>query len=370
MKFIHLSDLHIGKRINEFSMIKDQMFIIEQIIDIIKKEKVGAVIISGDVYDKSIPPVEAVGVFDEFLTELSIMGIPTVIISGNHDSPERIGFGSGIMKNNGIHIYSVFDGTMHNVKIDNVNFHMLPFIKPIVVRRFYPDVDTYEDALRSVIENSSINKLEKNVILSHQFVTAMGKETKRSDSESISLGGLDNIDVSVFDCFDYTALGHIHRPQSIRKNVRYCGSPLKYSFSESPYEKSVTIVDSNDFSVKTIPLIPLHDMRMIKGDMENILSKEVASLADCNDYVHITLTDKDNIIDVMDKVRNVYPNVMQLEFEKNNSVNEPSVYEAVGVESKSPQELFLDFYEIQNEMSMDDEKLKLLSKFMEEAKEV
>ena len=225
MKFIHLSDLHIGKRVNEFSMINDQKYILEQILNIIANEEINAVIVSGDVYDKSIPAVEAVTVFDDFLTELATKDITTLIISGNHDSPERLGFGSKIMQNNGVHIYSVFDGELHKVKIDDVNFYMLPFVKPIMVRRFYPEVETYEDAVRAIIENTDIDKSQKNVILSHQFITKTGAETMRSDSESVSVGGLDNIDISVFDDFDYTALGHIHRPQALMKDrIIYAGA--------------------------------------------------------------------------------------------------------------------------------------------------
>lgn len=365
MKFIHLSDLHIGKRVNEFSMIKDQIYILEQILDIIKNENINAVVIAGDVYDKSIPPVEAVNIFDDFLTQLTLLKIPVLIISGNHDSPERLGFGSTIMRNNGVYIYSVFDGTMHSVNIDGVDFHMLPFIKPATVKRYYPEVETYEDAAREVIKGSNIDMSGKNVIVSHQFITSSGKETLRSDSESISVGGLDNIDASVFDGFDYAALGHIHRPQFIRDNIRYCGSPLKYSFSEAPYDKSVTVVDTEDFSVKSIPLTPLHDMRMIKGDMETVLSKEVSSAADCNDYLHITLTDPDRIIDAMDKVRNVYPNVMQLEFQMDKTESR-GIYEAEDISIKTPLQLFDEFYKIQNGTEMSDEQREIVSSFMEE----
>ena len=351
MKFIHLSDLHIGKRVNEFSMINDQKYILEQILNIIANEEINAVIVSGDVYDKSIPAVEAVTVFDDFLTELAAKDIPTLIISGNHDSPERLGFGSKIMQNNGVHIYSVFDGELHKVKIDDVNFYMLPFVKPIMVRRFYPEVETYEDAVRTIIENTDIDKSQKNVILSHQFITKTGAETMRSDSESVSVGGLDNIDISVFDDFDYTALGHIHRPQSLSEKVRY------------------TIVDADDFSVQTILLKPLHDMRMIKGSIENILSKEVINAADSDDYLHITLTDKDNIIDAMDKVRSAYPNVMQLEFERDMKGNTKGVYEATGVGTKPDNELFYDFYKLQNGVEIDSEKAELVDSILEEVKE-
>ncbi|MGN0108295.1 MAG: exonuclease SbcCD subunit D [Hominilimicola sp.] len=365
MKFIHLSDLHIGKKVNEFSMIKDQIYILDQILSIVKNEKVAAVIIAGDVYDKSIPPVEAVNIFDDFLTQLTLLKIPVLIIGGNHDSPERLGFGSSIMQNNGVYIYSVFDGTVHSVNVDGVDFHMLPFIKPAVVKRYYPNVESYEDAVNEVIKGSNIDMSGKNVIISHQFVTSQGRETLRSDSEGISVGGLDNIDASVFNGFDYAAIGHIHRPQYICDNVRYCGSPLKYSFSEAPYDKSVTVVDTEDFSVKTIPLIPLHNMRMIKGDIETILSKKVASAANCNDYLHITLTDPDRIIDAMDKVRNVYPNVMQLEFQRDKEETH-GIYEAEGIAVKTPLQLFEEFYKIQNGTEMSDEQVELVSSFMEE----
>lgn len=365
MKFIHLSDLHIGKRVNEFSMLKDQMYILDCILSIVKKEKINAVVIAGDVYDKSIPPVEAVNIFDDFLTQLTVLKISVLIISGNHDSPERLGFGSAIMQNNGVYIYSVFDGTVHSVNVEGVDFHMLPFIKPSSVRKYYPDAETYEDAVREVIKGSSLDMTGKNVIISHQFITSIGREILRSDSEGISVGGLDNIDASVFDGFDYAALGHIHRPQFIRDNIRYCGSPIKYSFSEAVCDKSVTVVDTEDFSVRTIPLTPLHDMRMIKGDMETILSKEVSSSANSNDYLHITLTDHDRIIDAMDKVRNVYPNVMQLEFQTDKT-EARGIYEAEGVSAKTPIQLFDEFYKIQNGTELSDEQRELVSSFMKE----
>lgn len=365
MKFVHLSDLHIGKRVNGFSMLNDQLYIFDQLLSVIKDEQAGAVLISGDVYDKTIPPIEAVGVLDKFLTEITGMNIPVLMTSGNHDSPERLGFGSNILKNNGVHIYSVFDGTVHTQEIDGVSFHMLPFIKPSAVRRYYNEVTTYEDAFSTVIKESGIRMEGKNVILAHQFITASGRETLRSDSETVSVGGVDNIDASVFDGFDYTALGHIHRPQSIRENIRYCGSPLKYSFSEANYDKSVTVVDSEDFSVKKIPLVPCRDMRCIKGNIETILSKEVRDSADKNDYLHITLTDNDNIVDAMDKIRNVYPNAMQLEFERRTR-NTAGVYEAERVTEKTPLELFDEFFEKQNGAPMSESEREAVQMYMNE----
>lgn len=365
MKIAHLSDLHIGKKVNEFSMLSDQLYIFDKILSAIKKEDVSVVLISGDVYDKSIPTVEAVEVFDGFLTEITLMNIPVLIISGNHDSPERLGFGSKIMQNNGVHIYSVFDGTVHTKKIDDVRFHMLPFLKPPIVRKFYPEVTTYNDAFSTVIRENAIDKAEKNIILAHQFVTAIGEETYQSDSETISVGGIDNIDADIFDAFDYTALGHIHRPQSLRENIRYCGSPLKYSFSEANYDKSLTIIDSDDFSVKKLQLVPRHDMRCIKGSMEQIFSKEIRESEDRYDYLHITLTDNDSVIDAMEKVRNVYPNVMQLEFEKHIQ-NETGVFEAKGLDVKNPMELFGEFYELQNGEPLNERETEIVRKYMNE----
>ena len=365
MKFIHLSDLHIGKKVNEFSMLKDQIYILDRILDIIEKERAGAVIIAGDVYDKSVPPVEAVSIFDDFITRLSDMSVPVIAISGNHDSPERLNFGGRLMSRGGVYIYSVFDGTLHSVNIDGVSFFMLPFVKPAHVKKYYPNVETYEDAVRSVIDEYRPKLNGKNVILAHQFITSSGTETIRSDSETVSLGGLDNIDASVFDGFDYAALGHIHRPQSVRANVRYCGSPLKYSFSESRYDKSVTVVDTDDFSIKKIPLKPLHDMRMIKGDIGTVLSNEMSSAADRSDYIHVTLTGSAGVIDAMDKVRSVYPNVMQIEFETARKT-EKGVYEAEGVSVKTPIDLFAEFYEIQNGAELTDEQRKIAVEAMEE----
>ena len=251
-----------------------------------------------------------------------------------------------------------------------VNFYLLPYLYPERVASFFDrnDIKSYEEAMINYLSHQDIDTGERNVLIAHQNIIADGVEAERGGSETMS-GGIGPIDYSVFDDFDYTALGHIHRPQSLSEKVRYCGSPLKYSFSEAKYDKTVTIVDADDFSVQTIALKPLHDMRMIKGSIENILSKEVINAADSDDYLHITLTDKDNIIDAMDKVRSAYPNVMQLEFERDMKGNTKGVYEATGVGTKPDNELFYDFYKLQNGVEIDSEKAELVDSILEEVKE-
>jgi exonuclease SbcD len=367
MKFIHLSDLHIGKRVNEFSMLEDQKFILNQILDITKAAD--AVVIAGDVYDKPIPSSEAVELFDNFLTSLAAANIPVLIISGNHDSPERIDFGSRIMSGQGIHIAGIFSGALEKVSVCNVDFYLLPFVKPANVKRFYPDenIDTYEDAIRVIIENTPIDGKRKNVLVAHQFVTASHCDTIRCDSESISVGGVDNIDFSVFDKFDYVALGHIHSAQSIgRDTVRYAGTPLKYSFSEARHNKSVTSVTiDEDISIELLPLTPLRDMREIKGEINTLLSPEIYSQGSTDDYMHITLTDEDEILDAIGKVRAVYPNVMVLDFQNSRTNISNTIEVAENAEKKSSLQLFDEFYEMQNNVKMNDEELKIISEIFE-----
>ena len=276
MKLINLSDLHIGKRVNEFSMINDQKYILEQILNIIANEEINAVIVSGDVYDKSIPAVEAVTVFDDFLTELAAKDIPTLIISGNHDSPERIAFGAGLMAPSGVHLSPVYNGRVEPVTLSDaygeVRFYLLPFIKPANVRRFYPDavIESYTDALRCAVEHMNIEPSTRNVLVTHQFVTG----GVRSESEDITVGGTDNVDAAVFDGFDYVALGHLHGAQSIvRETLRYSGTPLKYSFSEKDQEKSITVVEMGEkgsVSISTLPLTPQRDMREVRGTYDEL----------------------------------------------------------------------------------------------------
>jgi len=375
MKFLHLSDLHIGKRVNEFNIIDDQKYILNEILKIIDNIKVDAVLIAGDIYDKSMPSAEAVELFDEFLTGISKKRLPCFVISGNHDSAERIAFGSRIMEGQGIHMSKVFDGKIEAAilsdDIGDINVYMLPFIKPANVRRFYPDleIESYEDAIKIVIENSYIDTTKRNVLVAHQFVTNSGIEPERSDSENISVGGLDMLDASVFGCFDYVALGHLHGPQRIgRDTIRYAGSPLKYSFSESRQNKSVTVIDfvqKNEIKIDKIPLIPLRDMREIKGPIIELLNPENYKDTNLNDYIHITLTDEEDIMDAIGKLRMVYPNVMRLDFDNKKSRASGVNQVPENINLKSQFELFKEFYVLQNNNDLDDFKINIISELFE-----
>jgi len=373
MKLIHLSDLHIGKRLKEYSLIEDQKYILDKIIAIIDQNSPDGVIIAGDVYDKSVPSAEAVELFDDFLVKLSERKIPVFVISGNHDSPERIAFGARLMTTSGIYMSPVYDGTLEPVVLEDefgkFNIWMLPFIKPIHVRRFNEDaqIETYTDAIKTVIDNLDINQKERNVMITHQFVTG----ADRTESEEISVGGTDNVDVSVFDAFDYTALGHIHRPQNCKsEKVRYCGTPLKYSFSESKDKKSVTIVElkeKGNLLVSTVPLIPLRDMVEIKGKYDEIMRLDFyKDTTYREDYTHITLTDEEDIIDAVGKLRTVYRNLMKLDYDNLRTRNNALVDDIDVSEKKSHYEYFSEFYEKQNGQPMSDTQSEYIKKLIEE----
>lgn len=357
MKFIHLSDLHLGKRVNEYSMLEDQEYILKKIINIVDAEKPDGVIIAGDVYDKSVPAAEAVQLFDNFLVQLAKRKLEVFVISGNHDSPERIAFGSRIMDASGIHMSPVYNGKIVPFSMQDeygtVDVYMLPFIKPAHVRRFCDDeITTYTDAINSVISKLSINHGNRNILVTHQFVTG----SSRSESEEISVGGSDNVDAYVFDPFDYVALGHIHGKQYIgRETVRYCGTLLKYSFSEKNHVKSVTVVDikeKGNIDIREVMLTPKHDLREIKGSYEDITNRKNYEGTNVDDYVHIVLTDEEDVIDAIGKLRTIYPNIMKLSYDNKRTRENNVLTEAGAIEEKSPLELFEDFYSMQNNVSM------------------
>lgn len=373
MKFIHLSDLHIGKRVNEYSMLEDQEYILNQIINIIDEQKPKGVIIAGDVYDKSVPSAEAVALFDDFLVKLSKRNLEVFVISGNHDSPERIAFGGRLMEASKIYMSPVYDGGLSSVTLEDeygkINVWMLPFVKPVHIRKFNEDaeISSYTDAMQVAIDNLDVNSNERNVMITHQFVTG----ADRTESEEISVGGTDNVDVSVFDVFDYTALGHIHRPQNCKsEKVRYSGTPLKYSFSESKDNKSVTIVElkeKGNLSVDTIPLKPMRDMVELKGKYDEIMLRDFyKDTSYQEDYVHITLTDEDDIPDAIGKLRTVYHNLMKLDYDNLRTRNMNSIGGAENVEKKSPYEHFSEFYEKQNNQPMNDNQSDFMKKLIEE----
>ena len=372
MKFIHLSDLHIGKRVNEFSMIEDQEYILKQILKIIDDEAPDGVIIAGDVYDKPVPSAEAVELFDDFIVRLSKRDLPVYIISGNHDSPERLAFGNRLMAASNIYFSSVYNGKTERFELGDeygtAAIYMLPFVKPSHVRRFYPDdkIESYTDAIAVAVREMQVDQNYRNIIITHQFVTG----AERSDSEDISVGGTDNVDASAFDSFDYVALGHIHRPQNVgSETIRYCGSPLKYSFSESPYEKSVTVVElkeKGNTSVRTVPLTPMRDMVELKGTYDELTLKSFyENTSYREDYVHITLTDEEDIPDVVQKLRVIYRNLMKLDYDNKRTRNQTEINGAEDVTVKSPLELFAEFYEQQNGAEMSDEQAKYMEALIE-----
>lgn len=377
MKFIHLSDLHIGKRVNEYSMIEDQQFILTKIINIIDSEEPDAVIIAGDVYDKSVPSAEAVQLFDDFLFRLSKRKLKVFVISGNHDSAERIAFGGRLMSLNGVYMAPVFDGDIHPVKMQDeygkINVYMLPFIKPVNVRGLYPDEEifSYTDALKAVIVKLKIDTAERNILVTHQFVTG----ASRTESEEISVGGTDNVDASVFSDFDYTALGHIHRPQSCgSERIRYCGTPLKYSFSEAGDKKSVTVVEfkeKGDVDISVVPLVPMRDMVEIKGKYKDIMLRDFYNDTTLReDYVHIILTDEEEINDAVGKLRTVYHNLMKLTYDNKRTRTNTVITSAENVMNKTPFEHFSEFYELQNNSPMTEEQIKIMTELFNEAAEV
>lgn len=361
MKIMQLSDLHLGKRVNEFSMIEDQTYILNEIINIIDEQKPKVIILAGDIYDKPIPPAEAVELFDDFLYKLSKRNLYVFIISGNHDSAERIAFGSRLFDKSGIYLSPVYNGKILPISVDDecgdINFYMLPFIKPVHVRRFFPDasISTYTDALNTVITDMNIDNTKRNILITHQFVTG----SSRTESEDVSVGGSDNVDADIFKDFDYVALGHIHRSQSCGSEyIRYCGTPLKYSFSESKDTKSITVIDikeKGDIKLDFIPLTPLRDMVEIKGSYNELMLKsfyENTSLT--TDYVHITLTDEDDIPDVITKLRVIYKNIMKLDYDNQRTRSNSEINLINDMESKSPLELFDIFYESRNGQHLSD----------------
>ena len=381
MKFLHISDLHIGKRVNEFSMTEDQKYILNQILRIAEQERAEAVLIAGDVYDKSMPSAEAVQIFDWFLTGLADLGKTVIAVSGNHDSPERIAFGGELMRGRGVYVSPVYRGEALEVafrdEYGDISVHLLPFLKPATLRHALEGrqeeeenglPESYQEALEIAVKRMEIDVKKRNILVAHQFVTGAG----RCDSEEVSVGGLDNVDASVFDDFDYVALGHIHSPQSVgRETVRYCGTPLKYSFSEAEQEKSVTVLEmgeKGDVVLSTVPLVPLRDMRKIRGSYGEVMSRSFYQDMNTEDYVQITLTDEEDIPDGLQKLRTVYPNLMQVAYDNSRTRQDRTVEAAEQAERKSELELFGEFFELQNNQPMSAEQAAYMEKLIADLK--
>lgn len=375
MKFLHISDLHIGKRIHEISMIEEQKHILKQILAAAEDERADGVIIAGDVYDKSVPSAEAVQVFDWFLTRLARQGRKVFLVSGNHDSAERIAFASQIMKDREIYISPVYDGQAAKIELSDAYgtlfLYLLPFIKPAVVRHVLEQEgeeelpETYHEAVKAAVGRMESDPEKRNILVAHQFVTGAG----RCESEEISVGGLDNVDADVFSGFDYVALGHIHSPQAVgSETVRYCGTPLKYSFSETEQEKSITVLELKEKGcvlIRTIPLHPLHDMRQMRGTYLEVSSRSFYQGTNTSDYLKITLTDEEDIPDGMHKLRMIYPNLMRLEYDNSRTKQSREIEAAGNMEQKSKLDLFLEFYELQNNQPMSGEQAEFARKMIE-----
>ncbi len=370
MRLAHISDLHIGKRIGEFSMLEDQQYILKKITDIVDKSDICGVIIAGDIYDKSVPSAEAVSLCNEFITGLAKTGVSIFIISGNHDCPERISFGSEIMETANIYIAPVFDGRLKKVRLEKdsekADIYLMPFLKPAYVRRYYEDknISDYNDAISAVLKDIKPDKSAVNILVAHQFVTG----AKCCDSEELSVGGIDNISSELFKDFDYVALGHIHGPQNIgRKTIRYCGSPLKYSASEADHQKSITLIDiqGKNVQVSCEKLIPLKDVRRLRQTYENITLRENYIYTNTDDYIYITLTDEEEIPDAIGRLRSIYPNIIKLDYD-NTRTRQNQTLEINDIEKKTTLQLFDEFYETQNNQKMSSEQEQLITALIEE----
>lgn len=372
MRLMHLSDLHIGKRLNEFPLLDDQSYILDEILRIAEEQKPDAVAIAGDIYDKSTPSAEAVALFDSFISRLAKLVTPVFVISGNHDSAERIAFGSSLMQTAGVYLSPVYNGESAPLKVKDefgsVNVYMLPFIRPSDVRRRFPDDDTesFDSAFKAAVSHLNVNENERNIILAHQFITGAAA----GGSESVSVGGLDNISAEVFEPFDYAALGHIHHRQNITsEKVRYCGTPLKYSFSEVSDKKTVTIANigkKGELSIEEIPLCPIRDLREIKGTYLEITDRNFYDKLNREDYIHVTLTDENDIPEAIGRLRAVYPNIMKLDYDNTRTRENRVVSDLADEVQRSPAELFSEFYRTCNNSELSEEQKDYIDSVIKE----
>ena len=376
MKFAHIADLHIGKRVHDFSMLEDQRYILDQMLGIFEEQRVDGILIAGDVYDKVVPSAEAVQLFDEFITRLAKLKIPVYMISGNHDSAERLSFGAKLFESSDIYISQVYDGKVKKFGLEDeyglVNVYLLPFLKPVTVRHALQrdDIESYEDGVMAALQECEVDASQRNVLVAHQFVTG----ADRCDSEEASVGGLDNVSAEVFEEFDYVALGHIHRPQKMgRETLRYSGTPLKYSFSEVEHKKSVTIVElleKGNVQISTVPLVPLRDMRKVRGTYMEVTAKESYTAENKMDYLQITLTDEEDVPGALQKLRTIYPNLMRLEYDNKRTRENREVQAVEAQEQKSELELFGEFYELLNNEVMKEEQTEFMENLILGLKEV
>ena len=371
MRFLHIADLHLGKQMNDVILLPDQEYVLEQIVSIAETERADAVLIAGDVYQRSAPQAEAMALFDRFVSRLASMGKKVFVISGNHDSAQRISYFSSLIRDSGVYVTEAFDGKLQSVALQDregeIVVWMLPFLRPSQVKRFLPGerIATYQDAVEAVLRRAPVDPKKRNILLCHQFIT--GCET--TDSEEQAVGGLDNIDASVFDAFDYVALGHIHKPQKVaRDTLRYAGSPLKYSFSEANHKKSAVIVDmeeKGDMVVRTVPLYPLHDVRLLEGTVDELMRRDYSE-----DYLWITVHDELVPPDARVTLSTNFPNMMKFSVVNSKTKMDMDVLATQSMEEKTVQELFSDFYRLQNnDQDLSDAHRKVIDKVLREMEE-
>lgn len=377
MKFLHLGDLHIGKSIGEFDLAEDQEYILKQIVGIAERKKVDAILIAGDVYDKAVPSEAAVRLFDAFLCRIAEKKIATYIISGNHDSDERMHFGSSLFRASNIYIAAKYEGVLFRQTLEDaegkLNLYLMPFLKASQVRHFYPDeeIADYDGAVRVVLEKSGIDPKERNLLVAHQFVAGKTAEPQLGGSESAAVqnvGLVEKIGADCFAAFDYVALGHIHSAQAVGRDcVRYAGSPLKYSLSEAENDKSVTIVElgkKGDVKIELEPLVPLRGLRHIRGRMEQLLAKE--NISSPNDFIYVTLTDEEVIDNAMGIFQQVYPNTVSIEYDNSHTKGLRQTESFQTPESRTFRNLIFDFYKLMYGCEMDREEWKLMKEIAEE----
>ena len=376
MKILHLGDIHLGKSVNEFSMIEDQRYILNQLIGMIDEQKIDAVCIAGDVYDRSVPSEEAVKLLDYFLTTVSQMGKMVFLISGNHDSDERLQFGSQLLRAKQVYIAGRYDGVVEHVELEDEfgPFHvwMLPYVKASRVAHYFPKEDTssYDAAFRTAIGSCEIDEKERNIILVHQFVTGKSEDPQLSGSESsmVSVGTVEKIGYDCFDSFDYVAMGHIHGCQAVgRETCRYSGSPLKYSLNQKEIDsqKTVPVVTfgaKGSVMVELVPLKPLREVRHLCGELKDILANAV----DTDDYVYVTLTDENTQFDAMARLQEVYPHIMKMDYD-NISTRALQDEAVTDTEGKSFEELITEFYEWMNGTEPSEAEWKILQEVAKEA---
>jgi len=377
MKLLHLGDIHLGKSVNEFSMIEDQRYILDKILEMIDIHSVDAVLVAGDVYDRSVPSEEAVKLLDYFLTELVKRETFVFMISGNHDSDERLQFARELLRAKNVFIAGRYDGEVECVKMEDehgtLNVWLLPYVKASRVAHFYPEADTstYDAAFRTAISDCDMSEEERNVILVHQFVTGKSEEPvlAGSESASVSVGTVDKIGYDCFDKFDYVAMGHIHSCQAVgRETCRYAGSPLKYSLNQKEIQSQktvpiVTLEEKGNVKVELLPLIPLREVRHLRGTLKDLLANAV----DVDDYIYATLTDETTQFDAMIRLQEVYPNVMKMDYDNATTRIAQEGFECGDTEEKTFEELMSEFYEWMNGSSPSEDEWNILNEVAKEA---